>query len=121
MAATLLHHLVFDVETGSAGLRHLACGAGDVECAAPAGVDVNQQRQVAGGCDAARVFTDVMQCSDAEIGNAQRRSRHAAAGEIQRLVSALLREDGAIGGDGTDDLQGMIVCDSLAKFLAWGG
>ena len=56
MPAAFLHHLVFDVESGRTGLRDLARGARDVEGAAPAGVDVHQQRQVARGGDAARVL-----------------------------------------------------------------
>ncbi len=120
MPAALLHHLVFDVETGRTGLRDLARGARDVEGAAPAGVDVHQQRQVARGGDAARVLAYVMQGRDAEIGYAERRSGHAAAGKIQRLVPALLREDRAIGGDRADDLQGMMVFDGAAQFVAGG-
>ncbi len=89
VAAALLHHLVLDVEAGCTGLRDLARGARDVECAAPAGIDVHQQRQVARGGDAARVLANVMQRGDAEIGNAERGGSHAAAGKIQRLVPAL--------------------------------
>ena len=117
VAAAFLHYLVFDVEPGSAGLGDFARGAGNVESAAPAGVDVHQQRQIAGAGDAARVFAHVMQRGDAEIGNAERGSRHAAAGKIQSLVAGLLREDGAVGGDGADDLQRMVFFDCAAQFL----
>ena len=45
VAAALGADLVFDVHGGGAGLDHRADGAGDVEGAAPAGVDVDEQRQ----------------------------------------------------------------------------
>src|SRR5690606_17013102 len=39
MAATLLGNLIFDVTRSRAGTFHFTDGAGNVECAAPAGVD----------------------------------------------------------------------------------
>ena len=45
MAAALGAHLVFDVHRSRAGLDHLADGARNVEGPAPAGVDIDQQRQ----------------------------------------------------------------------------
>jgi len=71
MPAALLHHLVFDMKSRRTGLRDLARGARDVEGAAPAGVDVHQQRQVTRCSDAACILAYVMQRRDAEIGNAE--------------------------------------------------
>ena len=46
VAAAFLRHLVFEVYGGYAGFFHGFDGAGDIECAAPAGVDIDQKRGV---------------------------------------------------------------------------
>ena len=45
VSAALGAYLVFDMNGGGAGLDHRADGARDVEGAAPAGVDIDEQRQ----------------------------------------------------------------------------
>ena len=45
MTAALLHHLVLDMHAGDVGANHFAHAARDIEGAAPADVDVDQQRQ----------------------------------------------------------------------------
>ena len=69
---------------GRAGLDHGANGAGDVEGAAPAGVDVDEQGEGRGIGDAADVDQHVFHGADAEVGNAERVGSHASAGKIER-------------------------------------
>ena len=61
VAAALGADLVFHVHGAGAGLDHRADGARDVECAAPAGVDVDQQRQRGHVGDAAHVDQHVVE------------------------------------------------------------
>ena len=42
MTTTLLGHLIFHMDGGNSGPLERANGAGDIECPAPAGVDINQ-------------------------------------------------------------------------------
>ena len=104
VTTTFLHHLIFDVESCRAGLCNFARSSGDIEGAAPTGVDIYQQGQVAGRRDTARILAHVMQRGDTQIGNAQRRGCHASAGQVQRFVPAFLRKNGAVGGDGANHL-----------------
>ena len=83
MAAALGAHLVFNVHGGRAGLDHGADGARDVEGAAPAGVDVDEQRQRGGVGDAADVGQHVFHGADAEVGKPEGVGGHASAGEIE--------------------------------------
>ena len=46
VAAAFLRHLVFEMHGGHAGFFHGFDGAGDIECAAPTGVDIDQKRGV---------------------------------------------------------------------------
>ena len=73
--------------------------------AAEAGVDVDQQRQVADVGDAAHVGEDVVQGGDAQVGQPERARGDAAAGEIDRLVARPLGEARVIGVDRADHLQ----------------
>ena len=67
-------------------------GARDVEGArAEAGVDVDQQRQVADVGDAADVGEHVVEGADAEVGQAERAGGDAAAGEVDRAGSRRAR------------------------------
>ncbi len=88
MAAALGADLVFDVDGGRAELDHRLDGARDVEGrSAEAGVDVDQQRQVADVGDAAHVGQHVVEVGDAEVGQAERAGGDAAAGQVDRLES----------------------------------
>jgi hypothetical protein len=73
------------VQSGGAELDERLHGARDVERAAPAGVGIHQQRQIAGIGDAADVDQHVVHAADAQIRNAQRIGGHAAAGQIKAL------------------------------------
>jgi hypothetical protein len=79
-------------------------GARDVEGAAPAGVDVDEQRQAAHVGDAADIGEHVVERADAEIGKPERAGRDAAAGQIDGAKAGTLREPRGVGVDRTDDL-----------------
>ncbi len=118
MAAALGAHLVFDVHGGCAGLDHLADGARDVEGAAPAGVDVDEQRQGAGVGDAADVGEHVFHGADAEVGKAERVGGHASAGEIEGAKTRGLGHPRRIGVDGAGYLQRLFFRERRAKARA---
>ena len=73
--------------------------ARDVEGAAPAGIDVDQQRQVAHVGDAADVGEHVVERADAEIGQPERAGGDAAAGEVERAEAGALGEQRGVGVD----------------------
>jgi hypothetical protein len=60
VAAALGRHLILEMHAGGAGADELTRGAGDVEGGAPAGVGIDQQRQLAGAADAAHILADVI-------------------------------------------------------------
>ncbi|MCY1450440.1 hypothetical protein D9M71_672450 [compost metagenome] len=120
MATALGADLVLDVHGSHAGLLERADGAGDVEGAAPAGVDVDQQRQGGGVGDAAGIDQHVFHGADAEVRNAQRVGRHAAAGDVQRLEAGGFGHARGIGGDRTSDLQRGLAGDGFTELLAGG-
>ncbi len=69
MAAAFGADLVFDVHRGGAELDHRLDGARDIERGrAEAGIDVDQQRQIAYVGDAAHVGQHIVEIGDAEIG-----------------------------------------------------
>ena len=81
-------------------------GARDVEGArAEAGVDVDQQRQVADVGDAADVDQHVVEVGDAEVRHAERAGGDAAAREVDRAVADALRQQRVVGVDRADDLE----------------
>ena len=110
VAAALGADLVLDVHGGGAGLDQRARGARHVEGArAEAGVDVDQQRQVADVGDAADVDEHVVQVGDAEVRHAERAGGDAAAGKVDRAVADALRHQRVVGVDRADDLERLFV------------
>jgi hypothetical protein len=105
VATALGRNLVLDMQRTGAGFDQRAHRARDVERAAPAGVDVDQRRQIAGIGDAAYIGQHVFHRADAQIGHAQRIGRHAAAGQIQRTKSRALGHQRGVSRDRADDLQ----------------
>ena len=87
---------------------------------AEAGVDVDQQRQVAHVGDAAHVGQHVVEVGDAEIGQAQRTGRDAAAGQIDGAIAGALGQQRMVGVDGADHLQRRFFLDCLAECGACG-
>ena len=108
MAAALLGHLVLDVYGGNTGALHLTNGTGNVQGAAPTGVDIHEQRKVGGRGDAARVFDNVVHGGHAEIRKAEGGVSHAPARQVDGPVAGLLGHHAAISVDGSDDLQGLL-------------
>jgi hypothetical protein len=115
VATALARDLVFHVHRGDVGADHVADRARDVERAAPAGIDVDQQRQAADFGDALRVGDDVVHRRNAEVRHAQRVRGHAAAGQVDGLEAAALGHAGGVGGDRADDLQRRFLLDGLAE------
>src|SRR5439155_24436469 len=125
MTAALGADLVLDVHRAGAELDERAGGARDVEGArAEAGVDVDEQRQVAYVGDAPDVGQHVIQVGDAEIRHAERSCGDAAAGEVDRLVADALRHQRVIGADRADDLQRVLrlyrLAETRARGVQWG-
>ena len=79
MPAALGADLILHMHGGGTGFDHRADRALDVECAAPAGVDVDQQRQRRHVGDSAHVDQDVLEGADREVRHAERISGDAAA------------------------------------------
>ena len=116
VAATLGAHLVFDVQGGRAELDHRFHGARHVEGGrTETRVGVDQQRQVAHVGDAADVGQHVVQAGNAQVGQAQRAGRDAAAGQVDGLVTGALGQQGVVGVDGADHLQRGFFLDGLAE------
>ena len=118
MPATLLLRLVFDVHRGRAELDERLHGARDVEGAAPAGIDVDQQRHAADVGDAADVGEHVIERADAEIGQAERAGRDTAAGEVDGAETDALGQSRRIGVDGAGDLERFFLRERIAKARA---
>ena len=121
VAAALRLHLVLEVAAGRARADQVRNGARDVEGRAPAGVGIDQQRQVAGRGDAADVLADVVQAGDAEVRQAERGVRDARAGEVEGAEAGALGEQRAEGIDGADDLQRSLVGEGGSEPGACGG
>src|SRR4029453_3972830 len=103
-------YLVFQVDAAGAGTAQLAGRAGDVERGAPAGIGVDEQRQLGGTGDATHVFADVVETGDAEIGKSEGSIRDAGTRKVQSAKAGALCQKGAVGVDCTDDLQGSLFC-----------
>ena len=82
--AALRLHLVLDVTPRGPGAAQLADRAGDHERPAPARVGVDEQRQRRGLRDPPGVLADVVERRHAEVGQAERRVRHARPGKVER-------------------------------------
>ena len=119
MPAALGGDLIFHVNGSGPGADHLADAPGDVEGAAPAGVDVHQQGQFRRGGDAAHVGKHVVQGRHAQIRQSVGGVGHPAAAQVERPVAHLLGHERGIGVDGADHLQRLLRRASVAKTLAW--
>ena len=96
-------------------------GAGDVEGAAPAGVDVDQQRQLGDVGDAPHVLEHVVEAGHAQVRQAAGGGGHPAAREVERAIAGALGHDRVVGVDRPDDLQRMFLGDSVAQTCAGAG
>ncbi len=105
MPAALGRHLILKVQPGGPELDEGTHRAGNIEGPTPARIRIHQQRQIAGIGNAANVGQHVILGGNTEIGHAQRIGRHAAAGEINRLVPGILRQARGIGRDHAHHLQ----------------
>ena len=115
VAAALGAHLVLNVHGCRAGLDHLADGARNVEGSAPAGVDIDQQRQRGGVGDAPDIGQHIFHGADAEVRNAERIGRHASAGEINGAETRRLGQARRVGIDGAHHLQRLLCRERRAK------
>ena len=94
---------------------HFLDGARDHQGAAPAGVRIHEQRQRRRLRDAPDVLADIVQGRETEVGQAERRIRHARAGKVKRTKARALREHRAVGVDRADDLQRPLRFDSRTQ------
>ncbi|CSB66371.1 Uncharacterised protein [Vibrio cholerae] len=108
MTTAFLRHLIFHVYRRGSGFLHRFDGACNVKCAAKAGINIHQQRQIAGVGDAFHIYQHVIECGDAQIWQAVRGIGNATAREINRLMADTFRHHGAVRVDGADDLQWMM-------------
>ena len=104
VTATFVRHLVFNVATGRTRATHFTNGSADHERTTPAGVRIDQQRQIADIADAANVLADIVQCSHGQVRQAERGVRDTGTGQVDRLKTGLFREQCRICVDRTDDL-----------------
>ena len=106
VAAALGLHLVFEVAAAPApDLTRSRDRARDVERRAPAGVGVDQQRQVGRRGDAPDVLADVVEAGDAEVRQPERGVGDAGARQVDGAEAGPLRQQRRVGVDGADDLQ----------------
>jgi hypothetical protein len=117
VAAELGRDLVLQVHGGGAGGGHLPDRAGGV---VPAGVDIDQQRQINPLRDPARIGQDVGKLGFAGVGPAVRVVGHAGAGEVERPEPGALGEECRIGVDGPGDLERFFGGEGGAESLAGG-
>lgn len=115
MTTALLGNLVLNVDSRSTGTFHFADGAGDVEGATPAGINIDQQRYVGSCGDTANVLDHVVQGGHAQIRQAVGGIGDAATGQVDGLVAHFIGHHGGIGVDGADNLQGLVVFERLAE------
>ena len=120
MTAALGADLVLQMHGAGTCLDHRANRARDVECAAPARVDVDQQRQRRDFGDPADIDEDVLQRADPQVGHAERIRGDAAAGQVQRLETCALGHARGIGIDGADHLQRVLGGDGGTELRACG-
>src|SRR5213075_865889 len=90
--AALGRDLVLDLHRGDAGALELANGARDRVLVAPAGVDVDDQRQLGRSSDARGIGEDVGKLDDPEVGEAERMVGYAGARQVERAEAGPLRE-----------------------------
>src|SRR5690606_30557840 len=98
--------LVLDVHRAGARLDERAGRARHVEGRGPeAGVDIDQQGQVAYVGDAPHVDEDVLEPGAAEVGQAERAGGDAADREVDRPVAGMAGEKRMVGVDRARDLE----------------
>src|SRR5205085_10237451 len=82
---------------------------------AEAGVDVDQQRQVADIADAPDIGENIVQVGDAKVRHAERAGGDAAAREIDRAIAHALRHQRVVGADTADDLERTLLPEGFAE------
>jgi len=80
VAATLCLDLVFYMHRSRTELYHRPDRPGDIESAAPSGVDVHEHRKIRDIGNAPYVGEDVVHGADAEVRNSERTGGNSAAG-----------------------------------------
>ena len=112
---------LFDVGSSSAGLDQALDGTLDIERArTKAGVDVDQQRQVADIRDAAHIDQYVFQSIDTQIRQTQRTGGDTTARQVESLEAGALGQQGVVGVDGTNNLQRTFGCQCFAETFTRG-
>src|SRR5207253_9221062 len=86
---------------------------------AETGVHVHQQRQVADVSDPAYVGQHVIQTGNAQVRHTEGAGSHPATGQVDRLETGALGQQGVVGVDRADHLQRLFTGDRIAETLAW--
>ena len=92
MAAALGGDLIFEVEPRGASPLQLLHRAADAKRRAKAGVGVDQQRQLVPAGDPSRLFANLAETGDAEIGEAERGVGDAGARKVEGAKARPLRQ-----------------------------
>ena len=93
------------MDRSGAELDHRPYRTGDIERAAPAGIDVHQHRKIGGVGDAPYIGQHVVHGADAEVRDPERTGCHATARNIDRLEARMFGEPRSIGIDRAHDLE----------------
>src|SRR3546814_17051249 len=102
--------LVFDVAGGRTELDQAFHGTRDVERrGAEAGIDVDDQRHIADVGDAAYIGKHVVQRIDTQVWQTQRAGLYATARQVDGSVSGAFGQQGMVGVDGANDLEGGVI------------
>ena len=115
MTAALYADLIFDMTTGGAGFGHLANGPADHERTAPPRIGIDQQGHFRCGADAPDVFADVAQRRHCQVGQTAGRVCHPGTGQVDRPKSGIFGQQGHVGINRADDLQGPLDLQGVAE------
>ncbi len=105
MTAALGLHLILQMQSRGTGARELPNGARNAECAAEAGIRIDQQWQGAGGGDAADLLADIIQGGHAQIRQPEGTVGDPGARQVQGTKSGLRGQQRGVRTDRADDLQ----------------
>jgi hypothetical protein len=115
VAAFLRADLVFELDRVGAGALQRAHRVAHIERIAEARIGIDDERQVHGVANPRRVFGDLVQAHEAEIGQAERHVRHARAGDVERLETRIGDHARAQRVEGARHEQGAALLDRGAK------
>jgi hypothetical protein len=120
MPATLRTGLILDLDAGDANTLERPDRPRDRECVSPAGVDIDEHREIDRGDDARGVDDDVAEVRQAEIREAERMIRDARSREVQRTKPRTSGQHRGIRVDRSGHLERRLVPDCAPQLRARG-